>query len=240
MIDTANLLDKTQNEYRSRFQGAEWFNELSNQNIIVGGAGGISSWVILLLSRLQPNSIIVYDNDIIESVNISGQLFSIKDIKKFKVESIFDTCVNFSDYYINYYTKLYKKDSLIKKVMICGFDNMEARRIFFNNWLYLAKGRSDCLFIDGRLAAEEFQIFAFTGDDSNAIERYRNEFLFSDEEGNSTICSFKQTSHIASMIASYMVTIYTNFLSNLHHNMYIRNIPFMIFFNAQTLTTVEK
>lgn len=240
MIDIANLLDNAQNEYRSRFQGAEWFNELSNQDILVGGAGGISSWVILLLSRLQPNKIIVYDNDIIESVNISGQLFKVNDIKRFKIQSIADTCKYYSDYYINYYNNLYKEDSLIKKVMICGFDNMEARKVFFNNWLSLAEGNSDCLFIDGRLAAEEFQIFTLIGDDSNAIERYRNEFLFSDEEGNSTICSFKQTSHIASMIASYMVTIYTNFLSNLHYNMYVRNIPFMIFFNAQTLTTVEK
>ena len=57
-------------------------------------------------------------------------------------------------------------------------------------------------FIDGRLTAEQLQIYCVKYQD---IERYRTEALFSDSDVPDAPCTMKQTSHVAAMIASYMV-----------------------------------
>ncbi len=43
-------------------------------------------------------------------------------------------------------------------------------------------GIENCLFIDGRLAAEEFQVFCIKGSDNYSMHRYSHDYLFSDEE----------------------------------------------------------
>ena len=86
---------------------------------------------------------------------------------------------------------------------------MEARKILYNKWKALAKSFSaaqqgEFLFIDGRMNAEEFQIFSITGDDDYNMKRYEEEFLFSDAEVAPAVCSYKQTTYCASMIASFI------------------------------------
>lgn len=68
---------------QDRFKDAKWFGYPTE--IVLGGAGGIGSWVALLLSRLQYRTII-YDFDVIESQNIGTQFYKKsqqdKDLKK--------------------------------------------------------------------------------------------------------------------------------------------------------------
>ena len=120
-------------------------------------------------------------------------------------------------------------------IMICGFDNMEARKVFFNSWKKYVELRPDseqkhCLFIDGRLAAEEFQVFCIRGDDKYNINRYDNEFLFSDSEADETICSYKQTSFMANMIGSIIINLFVNFCAN--EVGACRDLPFFTTYNA--------
>ena len=61
--------------------------------------------------------------------------------------------------------------------MICGFDNMAARKLVFKKWYahVMSKPeeeRSKCLLIDGRLAAEELQVLAVQGNDTRAMMEY--------------------------------------------------------------------
>ena len=125
-------------------------------------------------------------------------------------------------------------------IMICGFDNMKARSIFFHKWMEHVYNKSieerkNCLFIDGRLAAEEFQILCVRGDDEYNINRYRDKFLFSDEEADETICSYKQTTFCANMIASYMVNLFVNFCANQCDPLIDRSLPFLSVYNAETM-----
>ena len=64
-------------EHSSRFKDAPWFPK-EETNVIVGGAGGIGSWLTLLLSRagFYP---VVYDFDVLEGHNLAGQLYTQKD-----------------------------------------------------------------------------------------------------------------------------------------------------------------
>jgi hypothetical protein len=129
---------------------------------------------------------------------------------------------------------------LYTEIAICGFDNMEARRTFFNAWLREVRlaspeNRKKYLFIDGRLAAESFQVLCIKGDDEFNIKRYSDEFLFSDAEADETICSYKQTSFMANMIASVMVNLFVNFCANECDPLIPRDVPFYTEYTAETM-----
>ena len=76
-----------------RFKGASWFPK-GNELILVGGCGGIGSWVTFFLARIGYLPI-VYDFDVIEEHNIGGQLFRHSDIGRLKVSAISQICKDF-------------------------------------------------------------------------------------------------------------------------------------------------
>ena len=122
--------------------------------------------------------------------------------------------------------------------MICGFDSMEARETFYEAWkkcVLKSSKREDFIFIDGRLAAEEFQIFCITGDNEKAMNLYESKYLFPDSKADETICSYKQTSFCANMIASYMVNIFVNFIANSCNPLMERPVPFYTYYSAETM-----
>ena len=207
-------------EATSRFSSAVWYNKIQEKVIILAGIGGIGSWLTLLLARLKPASMFIYDDDVVEEANMSGQLYSQSDINSLKVVALASMIRNYTNYNnIFAIDEKFTNESEASDIMICGFDNMEARNIFFNKWVdhvqaKTERERKNCLFIDGRLAAEEFQILCIKVDDEYNINRYSKEFLFSDEEADETICSYKQTTFCANMIASYMVNLFVNFCAN--------------------------
>ena len=233
-------------ETTSRFSSAIWYNKIREQSIILGGAGGISSYVGFLLSRINPNSITVYDNDVVEETNLSGQFYETIDIGQNKVRALTDKFGRYSNYYR--YTAnadRFTLSSQSRKVMICGFDNMQARRDFFAVWFQALERapedeKADYLFIDGRLAAEEFQVFCIQGNDTYHINKYSEEWLFSDEEAEETQCSYKQTSFCANMIASIMVNLFVNFVANKCGPLIDRAIPFFTYYDASQMFLKEE
>lgn len=139
----------------TRFSGAEWFDKIHEQNIIVGGAGGISSWLAFLLARTNVGEITIYDNDKVEAVNLAGQFFGVHDVGMAKVYAVTNHIREFADYYtLNYKDIRYDEYCKVSDVMMCGFDNMEARKTYFLSWkrhLLRVSDKSKCLLIDGRL-----------------------------------------------------------------------------------------
>ena len=226
-------------EATSRFSSAIWYEKIQEKTVIVAGCGGIGSWTTLLLARMKPASMFIYDNDTIEAVNMSGQLYSQSDLGRPKVSALAEMIRNYAGYgSVFAISERFTEESEASDIMICGFDNMAARKLFFNKWLSHVQSkpeeeRKNCLFIDGRLAAEEFQVLCIKGDDEYNINRYNNEFLFSDVEADETICSYKQTTFCANMIASYMVNLFVNFCAN-EVGAY-RDLPFLTTYNAETM-----
>lgn len=224
----------------SRFSSAIWANKIREQTVILAGIGGIGSYVAYLLSRLRPNQIYLYDPDTVERANMSGQLFASNNMHCSKVSAISATMMNFSDYFnISAFPRRYSLGDFAAPIMMCGFDNMKARKLFYNNWKKYAqelKNEKDtALFIDGRLAAEEFQVFCIKGDDEYHMKQYEDNWLFTDEEAEETICSYKQTSHCANMIASIMINLFVNFVANQCDPIIERDVPFMISYDATTM-----
>ena len=231
------------NEFTSRFSSAIWYNKIQEAEVTLAGVGGIGSYVGFLLSRLNIAKLIVYDPDRVDASNMSGQFYNFSHIGEHKVNALAGLIQNFSHFWKYYMLALpfTRNTGLSGKIMICGFDNMSARKEFFESWEnYISRyipttQKKECLFIDGRLAAEEFQVLCIKGDDTYNINRYKQEFLFDDEEADPTICSYKQTSFMANMIASVMINLFVNFIANQCDPLIDRDLPFFTKYNAETM-----
>lgn len=221
-------------QLNSRFSGASWFDKVKKYTVTVAGLGGIGSWVVPHLARLDLKKLILIDDDTIDISNMSGQMYTYEDINRKKVIAAGSICSKYGNYhnYNCYTTRIESPDisiGLISRCLICGFDNMKARKDAFYGWYQYNKGISDSVFIDARLNAEEWQIFCIKGDDLIAQQEYMDKWLFSDEEGEETVCSYKQTSYCAAMVASYIVNLFINFVSN---KVNTGTLPFMTSYYA--------
>lgn len=230
------LMDET----TSRFSGAEWYNEIQKQRIILAGLGGIGSWLAVQLARMSPEALYLYDDDTVEAGNMSGQMYGNSEINNTKVMAISNIILNYTNinnlYAIN---ERFTRNTPAGDVMICGFDNMEARKTFFQSWLNhvmnQSADKSKCLFIDGRLSMDTLQIFCIQGTDIYNIERYQREFLFPDSEADETVCSMKQTTYLACMIGSIMTNLFTNWVANQLEPIIPYDLPFFTEYDSQNV-----
>lgn len=225
--------------HSSRFKDAPWFPK-EETNVVIGGAGGIGSWLSLLISRAGFFPI-VYDFDILEEHNLAGQLYTKLDAEAMvpKVDALKGLCKHFADTDITVMNEKYTKDSMSHHYVFSAFDNMQARKDMFNAWCeYVKEWKKQTsselqgaleesffhtpIFIDGRLTAEQMQIFCVTPD---KIDAYK-EHLFDDSEVEDAPCTMKQTSHSAAMIASHMTGFFSNHMTNNAEQDSVRSVPF--------------
>lgn len=222
-----------EDQVNSRYKGAFWFEKAKDANIVIVGVGGIGSNLAWQLHKTSPMRMELIDPDEVEPHNLSGQFYSLQDIGHSKVSRTLD---KLQDYDCNTYivvtparfenSHIYTRNTAI----FLGLDNMEARKeVFevFKNTSFI----NPVIFIDGRCSADEFHVYAVPSNDPDKIRRYEEE-LFTDDEADATICSFKQTAYIASMTASTMVHLYVNWLINESEGFAV--MPFKIEFNSFT------
>lgn len=211
-----------------RVKGAGWFPLLYKKDILVLGQGGVGSWLSLLLSRIGCN-LHIFDMDIYEEHNMTGQIVKSSGIGMKKTDAIKEVIIELSpDCIVDTYGE-YTTESLVNEITLCGFDNMAARKLAFERWreyLGTVADKSMCFFQDGRLNAEYLQILNIPGDREDLILQYETEYLFPDADVSETDCTFKQTSHCAAMIASHMVGFLTNWVTNASTKSKGRQVPF--------------
>lgn len=202
-----------------RFRGAEWFEAVQN-NVYLIGAGGLGSNIAVSLCRLLGDKeLTIYDPDHIEYKNLAGQNFGISDIGKSKVAVVKGQCVNFNPLInVNYFNVAFEDFSDTTKIplaTITGLDSMAARSLVYYKWQALAATVNyPIVLLDARLSAETWQVFCVTSDNKEAQKEYENKWLFSDEEADEGICSYKQTAYAAQMCASFVTNLYVNFCTN--------------------------
>ena len=83
-----------------RFQGLDWYSQDNAPVVVVGGAGGIGSWLSFFLARANFN-VILSDFDSVEEHNIGGQLFKRSQIGIYKAEAVGRNVSEFSTNTIN-------------------------------------------------------------------------------------------------------------------------------------------
>ena len=230
-------------EFRRRFASAPWLSQVEKYPVTLVGCGGIGSWTAILLSRLG-TSLTIVDDDVFEAHNVSGQLISPSEIGLKKVAAIQKLCHIFSNgCRVNAYATRFTHLSSLPKVFITGLDNMESRKALFESWLEKINAlpmeqRADFMYIDGRLSADALQIYAFRGCDTESIQHYQQNALFAQSEADATVCSFKQTSHLACMIASKIVADYTGFLTSTLEDQGCYMVPYFEQYDAVLFTNI--
>lgn len=216
-----------------RFSDAPWYK--SGIKIIIGGVGGIGSWLSLALSR-QDSELYLFDFDQVDETNMGGQHFTTNDIGRNKAEVMKEQIANFSANTNVTTFENYDDDSFSNPIVFAAFDSMKARKLMFDKWVELMRSEEyedkPGIFIDGRLLAEGIKVFAVTKD---KIDEYR-KFLWDDSEIQDLPCSFKATTHCSMIIGGLMVSIYNNYLTNLVYNCCVREVPFLTEFDLPTLT----
>lgn len=226
----------TEDRY-NRFKDAPWFSQEGNEDVLIGGAGGIGSWLALFMERagFRPT---VYDFDIYEGHNMGGQFCKTTDIGKPKVEALRESIKLFTGGEIYIENKAVTPETMGHWYSFSGFDNMAARKVHFENWLKASEGHPEAIFIDGRLTLEQLQIYCVTP--ANAV-KYLAEALFDDAEVEELSCTMKQTTHSAAMIASHIVGFFTNHYTNVKMGVEVRSVPFFwqYFIPIDQLTTEE-
>ena len=219
-----------------RFQGLDWYSQDDAPVVVVGGAGGIGSWLSFFLARANFN-VTLSDFDIVEEHNIGGQLFKRNQIGKYKAEAVGRNVSEFSTNTINAQIVKITEETATHEFMFSAFDNMDARRAMFKVWKRSWNSMNRPIFIDGRLNAEQFQIFCVTPENADEYERIH---LFNDSEVEDAPCSAQQTTHTAAMIAGHMVGFFTNHITNINLRDEVREIPFMYeYFTPMNLTVSE-
>lgn len=216
-----------------RFSDAAWYERAKNTTILLLGSGGIGSWVGFALSRIG-FPFMVYDFDIVEETNLGGQLFNVSHVGKHKTEALEELCKQFSGSDVKVYRDgKYTADSPSNPIVIAAFDNMEARKLSFEKWVEFVsecteEEQKEAIFIDGRLLAEDYRIYAVTVD---RIEAYRTT-LFSDDVQEEIMCTLKATTHCSMGIAADMVSILTNHIAGIdERKLYgspLRDVPAQI------------
>lgn len=220
-MDSSSNIDNK----KARFSDAAWY-KAGPEDIIVGGVGGIGSWVALLLSRIG-HTLHIYDNDVVDETNMAGQLYPISAIGQRKENAVAELVRQFSGSTVNV-NGLYAEDSMVAPIIFSCFDNMTARKVMFEKW---AAEEDRELFVDGRMLAETGMIFLVQKGEEEA---YRAE-LFDDAEVEDAPCSFKATSHCGAFIASMMVAGLNNYMANRYIDADLRAVDFRTDFELPLL-----
>lgn len=222
-----------------RYSGAPWFKACSEINVEVVGAGGISSWTVLALSRLNLKGIYIIDDDEVSAYNMAGQFFGPMNIGGHKVSELVNNVKLFSpNINMNMSRSRFYSDTSIRKyidIIITGVDLMASRWAVYNS--AKASGFTG-LYIDGRLSADTLQVICFRFDDIKSRRRYEENYMFNDMDADITICSFKQTTYMAMMIGSVICNLVVNYANN-KVNLVEYNLPFFTEYNSIKMSLEE-
>lgn len=206
--------------YNNRFKDAPWYNKSTTENIMVIGAGGISSNTLYNLAKTIPAKYHIIDFDTVEEYNVGCQFFRRDDVNKPKVNALQNILQEFIPFRSIVYNTPYSSE-MYYPIMITGLDNMKTRKQVFETWKSKDNRR---LFIDGRMKANLYEVFTVV---PGREEEYEAT-LFDDNEVQEGPCTFKQTSYVGMMIGARITQIVVNYLTNYYANENICEVPFHV------------
>jgi molybdopterin/thiamine biosynthesis adenylyltransferase len=136
--------------------------DIEQPTIHILGIGTIGSYTALALAKLGINNIVIYDFDNVENHNIANQFYKNLDIHLSKTEALANSVKEFSMANIKVQNVQITKDNIKalvkyvdnKDIVILGFDNLESRKLVFENLK-----KKNVKLIDGRMGKELIRIY---------------------------------------------------------------------------------
>lgn len=224
-IDKKEFLESDQ---KTRFSSAEWLKYIQQETVSIIGSGGIGSWTSLLLARTGIGGIYSYDFDIIESQNMAGQLFRLQDLGKHKVDAMKEIIKEYVPTLKGAFLSEPYTNQPLSRITITALDSIAVRKVVFEEYCKQYKDyqdKSKCLFIDGRMSAEAFQVFIFRLSQEDKIKEYEQS-LFEDSKATGNVCSYKATSYVGAMIGAYITALVKEHLHLQNDEYFAENIPY--------------
>lgn len=236
----------------SRFNGAGWFETARRKSIVMIGCGGTGSFSALTLSRFSPKSIDLYDNDVIEEHNMSGQFFAYNQVGMSKVDATATNILKFTGYQnsINIHKKKFGNisEDMRDAIIVMAMDEPDLRGKISNDIMKIRSWVGEKAFagtwvIDCRLGFDTLQLFTFPANSITCqsddplypglYQLYSKKIAFSSSQADRTTCSMKQTTFMANMIGSFTACAFESICSFESEEM--RPLPpFFIEFNFNT------
>jgi hypothetical protein len=213
-------------EVLSRISDAPWADYKTTMTI--GGAGGLGSWVALFLSRVG-HGLNVYDFDSVGIENIGGgQFYTAQQAGELKTQALRKNIWDFSGQNTFNAFPRFDRGCAIEPICITTFDNMEARKDMFEDWLELAKNRAKdderiYLFINISMLPEGG--FIEVVDRPSRAKQWIEEWVPSTDIPDLP-CSFKSTTHNAALMAANAIGILNNVIFNKIHGEELRSVPY--------------
>ena len=152
--------------------------------ITVIGAGAIGSAAVLTLAKMGCSNITVWDDDILEEVNIPSQMCKPSCLGRPKVEALAELVRELTEVEIAARNARYRGQRL-EGVVIAAVDNMATRQAI---WQKVKLKPSVPLLIDPRMGAEFARIYCIRPTDPEGIQFYEQN-LYDGSEAERLPCS---------------------------------------------------
>jgi molybdopterin/thiamine biosynthesis adenylyltransferase len=174
------------------------------------GTGGIGSITAMILAKMGVRVFDLYDPDTVEDHNLPNQMFANDHIGEKKVNAIADLIKDFGhNVDVQVFDRKFGNGDIPNQVTVSGVDSMESR---IEIWDKVKKNPNCNLYIDGRMGAEAFIIYALNPNNQAQIERYEKT-LHSDEEAAEEICTAKAIAYNVAGIATVIASIIKKYLN---------------------------
>ena len=147
------------------------------------GTGSVGSFTCLSLVKMGAHNIEVWDDDMIDEVNISNQFFRIKDIGEYKVDALQSLISDFENVSIINHVDKHQGGDDLNGIVIVALDSMLPRKRIWNS----IKGKDNVeLFIDPRMGGRVARIYAVNP--KNGIQDYEKT-LYTDDDSAPERCT---------------------------------------------------
>lgn len=161
------------------------------------GAGSVGSFTCLSLCKMGARRIKVWDDDLIDEVNISNQFYRMSDVGDYKSDALQKMIMDFEGTPIEVSNEKFYGKEECNGIIIVAVDNMNARKRIWEK----VKGNSDVsLFIDPRMGGRVARIYAVNPMDPGFYE----ETLYDDDDSAEERCTEKTIIYNVLGISSYI------------------------------------
>ena len=172
------------------------------------GTGSVGSFTTLSLVKMGAHLVEVWDDDMIDEVNISNQFYRIKDIGEYKVDALVSLISDFEGVTIvNHAEKCNGKQDL-SGIVIVALDSMLPRKRIWDS----IKNKDDVqLFIDPRMGGRVARIYAVNP--KSGVEDYEKT-LYTDDDSAPERCTERTIIYNVLGISSLICKLIEDHFSN--------------------------
>lgn len=203
---------------------------IRTKKVVLIGAGAISSFTALALTKLGVANLTVYDEDGVSSHNLPNQFYRVGDIDKFKVLALEEIITEFNGAGIKLTpcVKFYNKQAL-SEIVIVATDSMYSRMQVFDQFCKQKRTRH---LIEARMGGEIGFVFCIDKQNQEQMKYYQ-ERLYPDEKATPIPCTERSIIYNVLMISSLICRAFKAVINE------EKEYPFEFIFDMRTMETYQ-